>query len=674
MTLLDVASIAVCTRCRHPSPGLAGLPQVPDVLVDIAPLRPLASSLDPLPGEALSGFLLRLAYRLEQSPTRIAQITGLLPSTSPVSVIPFAVLMDMPLGQRAAFAAVTRLTGPEAAALCVSSFAERYPPAAPDPGARTGALTWMGARSGGLSRWIFDRAIRWCPDCLAGDGTRIQDQLGGPWSKAWRLAVVFGCPRHKRLLDHLCSGCTRPVTEPHGRVVAVPAARCPGVHPACCRLPAPGTARSTGHPPACGASLTAVPVTPATALTGPALHLQRRILRLLDPTQPGETTSAGLPATAAQYFTDLQLIASLVRASWPRVRTFADVPGALESLAEHDRERASAGGTWLRRIYEEPPSDAASNAALLAVADSLLRHDSSDLSQQVLHLLAYDPRRAGKAAWTRRLLEERPGCSPGMLRAITPAVQSYGPRPGGRRRRGLRAPFYPAGYGPFHVAQFLQDDWYQQYLAHLVGINPVHLRRTAAIALCQLAAGGSVAKAANLLGMRDPQRAQTSFKLVQRWAAAQPDPRAFENAVHALAEYLGKLDSLIDYNRRRTSMEGWCISSGDWSGIRAQLGPYHRYASGIQLGDRRRETASMIVWTRVTQGEHVFAPHPIIDQQPPDVRAAWLLSDYSAWARIQKNQLRHVEADLYSILYAYADDLAAHIDNGEISTPQHHSC
>src|SRR5258708_3178097 len=65
-------------------------------------------------------------------------------------------------------------------------------------------------------------------------------------------------------------------------------------------------------------------------------------------------------------------------------------------------------------------------------------------------------------------------------------------------------------------------------------------------------------------------------------------------------------------------------------------------------------------------GEHIFAPHPILDQQPSDVRPAWRLSDCSAWNRIQKNQVRHVEADLYRILYAYADDLAARIDDGEL--------
>lgn len=223
-----------------------------------------------------------------------------------------------------------------------------------------------------------------------------------------------------------------------------------------------------------------------------------------------------------------------------------------------------------------------------------------------MHMLAYDPRRAARIPWTRTFLEERPDCSPGFRRAITPALQSYAPRPREHKRTPPKAPVYPTGYRPAQVAQFLEDDWYQRYLAGMNGVNAALLRRTAALYLCQLAASGSLTDA----------------------------------------------------------MNGWCIGPGGWARICAQLGPYHLFASGIQLGDRRRQTASMIVWAWVTQGEHLFAPHPIRDQQPPDVRDAWRASDYAAWNRIQKNQVRHVDADLYRVLYVYADELATLIDNG----------
>ena len=622
-------------------------------------LRPLASSLDPLPGEALSGFLLRLAYRLELSPARVARITGLTAADGRSAVVPFALLVDLPAAQRASFAAAARLTEAEAAALCLSDFAGRYPSAAPEPGDRSASRAWSGARATGAARWIYDRVVRWCPECLAGDGTRVQDQLGGAWSKTWRLAVVFGCTRHQRLLEHICPGCSRPVTEPHGRVVAVPYAHRLGMHPACCRLPDPDDAGyRSGLAPACGTSLTtALPL----ALTDAAFRLQCRIFDLLNHDQPGETVSVGSPASAGQYFTDLRLIAGLVRASWPRVSSLTDVPAALGELADRDRQAAN-GKVPRQRVHDEPPPDAAASSALLTIADQLLGHDPRNLAQHILHMLAYDPRRAGRIPWTRTFLEERPDCSPGFRRA--PVLQSYAPRPREHKRKPLKTPVYPTGYGPAQVAQFLEEDWYQRYLAGMNGVNAALLRRTAALFLCQLAASGSLADAAELLGLPNPDRAYTGAKFVQRWARARPDPREFENAVHDLAEHLGQSAGLIDYGKRRQAMNNWCIGPGDWALICAQLGPYHPFASGIQLGDRRRQTASMIVWARVTQGEHLFAPHPIRDQQPPDVQEAWRMSDYAAWNRIQKNQVRHVDADLYRVLYVYADELAARFDNG----------
>jgi hypothetical protein len=167
------------------------------------------------------------------------------------------------------------------------------------------------------------------------------------------------------------------------------------------------------------------------------------------------------------------------------------------------------------------------------------------------------------------------------------------------------------------------------------GINPALLRRAAALYLCQLAVGGTLDDASGLIGLPGPQRAYVATSSVQRWARSRPDPREFENAVHALAEHLSHADGLLDYGRRRHALRDWCIGPGDWTRIREQLGPYHPHANRIQLGDRRRQTASMIVWTRVTQSEHVFAPHPIRDQQPPDVQAAWSHSDHTAWSRIQ---------------------------------------
>jgi hypothetical protein len=87
--------------------------------------RSLGRSLDPLPGEALNGFLLRLSFRLRLSPARLARLAGI---AAPYGYgLPRRLLLDVDVGSLAAFA---RLSMPEASALTLLPWADRYPPAA----------------------------------------------------------------------------------------------------------------------------------------------------------------------------------------------------------------------------------------------------------------------------------------------------------------------------------------------------------------------------------------------------------------------------------------------------------------------------------------------------------------------------------------------------------------
>ena len=167
-------------------------------------LSPLPRSLDPLPDEALPGYLLRLAHRLGLAPARIMQLTGLTAGRDGHQPARRSLMLHLDEAQAAPFARVTRLTATETAELCMSSMSGRYPWTAP----RVTADQW-GPRSL-ASPWVFTSATRYCPQCLAGDGSYIQQQHGGAWRKAWRLPVVFACPAHRRLLEHLCPSCRQP--------------------------------------------------------------------------------------------------------------------------------------------------------------------------------------------------------------------------------------------------------------------------------------------------------------------------------------------------------------------------------------------------------------------------------------------------------------------------------
>src|SRR6266508_4176860 len=249
-------------------------------------LRPLPRSLDPLAGESLAGYVLRLAHRLDRAPGRIAVLTGL--GRGPIQAgrsmaVPVGRLLHLDTATVAAFAHATRLSAQEVAGLCLDSMRDRYPPLDLDyqaAGSRqTNGIT-------GLASWVFTQSTRYCPECLAGDGSPIQQAHGGAWRKLWHLPPVFACTLHRRLLLHQCPQCQQPVHSLRGTPGLFPRLRDATPHPAQCLTtiqPAHWSART-----ACGARLdTSTPSAAATDQPDLALvrllGVQHKLTGLLQP-------------------------------------------------------------------------------------------------------------------------------------------------------------------------------------------------------------------------------------------------------------------------------------------------------------------------------------------------------------------------------------------------------
>lgn len=133
--------------------------------------RRLARSLAPLPEESLPGFLLRLSYRLESSPRRITELFGLGQRHNNIA---YAHLRTLPaaLAQQLAHRAHVSMED----ALTLQRFAETYP-----------ALRKVRAdapRIGGtaLAQWTMTPSSRFCPECLRGNDSPVQNILGGAWN------------------------------------------------------------------------------------------------------------------------------------------------------------------------------------------------------------------------------------------------------------------------------------------------------------------------------------------------------------------------------------------------------------------------------------------------------------------------------------------------------------
>ncbi|MFC1400063.1 MULTISPECIES: TniQ family protein [Streptacidiphilus] len=621
------------------------------------PLRPLARSLAPLSDESLPGLLLRLAFRLGTSPAELAVRTGLADRPH-LAVLPTSLLIGLDRDRRHTFAQMVKAEDDEVDAMLLDTFKSRYPHAQPSPSGRNGLANQQ-------HRWLFIHATRYCPQCLAGQNNPLERAFGGPWKSTWRLPPVFACLEHRRFLEHSCPACNSLVlhTATRSGVRHMPRWRDWGLHPAQCRAFMDG---ECGHRLDRGS-------TASRKLPTDYRKFQSFLLDLLRADGPATVEVLGHSTSPAHYFTDLRTACHILRTSWPRSRYLLDSQELmmLLSAGPADKEELSRS-TFARASNDMPILAAQPHAALLLAADRLLRPTGPDAFAGHLRILLNEPDlRPSRVGWARAFLDSRPQVSEGFLQAVSTVIETFA-KPS--LARSLKNPVRRTRFRPEHIPQFLEEDWYRRYFAHMDGVATVHLRRTAALRLCQAASGGSIQKAAARLSLFLSNPAVTarladSPKRVHRWARTRPDPLEFESAIRDLAAELESRDELINYEQRRRMLTAWSIGPQPWEVIASRIAvPAGGYAPGggfaIDLSDRKRNTASVILWSLVTQGEHVFAPTPIGDQQDPETQRQWRMGTDAVWSRIQRRITRPTDNQLITALDEYAAYLIPIIDRG----------
>jgi hypothetical protein len=406
---------------------------------------------------------------------------------------------------------------------------------------------------------VFIPATRYCPGCLAGDGSAIQESLGGPWLKAWHLPVVFACPPHQRLLEHLCPECRQPVHDrrPGTYLAILPAMRAAGLHPAQCRTELV-PARRYRPPVCCGARLDQSrgcrPADPR------LIALQGKILDLLDPEGTGSTISAGMPAAPAGYFADLQALGLLACWTWPSVRHLSPSEDTASAIDEHvaalHPHEASAGSARPGR----PPADAAASAGLAYIADRILDGSPDDIRELLRQFLPSSTRKASRTYWGLRILRSETPCSEGLQTACDPLLRAFtkeGSQPQGRRNAVLR----PDRWGPENIPAFLEQAWFEDHLACLeCGSTVKAARRIAAATLVQWTAGGSIGDAARYLGFNPAGGQYAPTADLARWLAAL-EPDRFTRALREIALRLDRASGLVNYQHRRQLLRDWALTA-----------------------------------------------------------------------------------------------------------------
>lgn len=364
-------------------------------------MRPLPRSLDPLPDETLTGFVLRLAHRLGTTPGEIAARTGL-PSRLPLSVLHH--LNDEHLK---GFARATQLTPAEVSGLLLAPLGERYGPLNPELTPRR-----TPARMIYDNPWVLTRSTRYCPQCLTGDRSAVQDLHGGAWRRLWRLPVAFLCVQHQRLLESQCPRCATPAQfAPAANAIA--RLSDDTLHPWQCRF----TDRQTSQrsEATCAADLAWLDppsIAPDVATMTALLRVQRQLIDLLVASGPQTAMSAGTPVSVPHYFADLRATVAMIFRSWPVAREHASTPCLAAAIDAEYASRVSQAEPLLNTLgkkktskpYTVPPQGCLATGAALDTAAKLLDAHSPVDARHRLAPLVQRLREAdlGLSTWLRR--------------------------------------------------------------------------------------------------------------------------------------------------------------------------------------------------------------------------------------------------------------------------------
>jgi hypothetical protein len=445
-------------------------------------MHPLPRSLEPLAGESLVSYLQRLGHRLGLSPLHLIRAAGWLKHDASPNHVPGSLLLDLPRPQAEAFARLTGQTARDVSALTLAQWRDRYPPIArslPDQKRRIRP-----------DAWLYIGSPRFCPSCLAGDGTRIQQLHGGPWLKAWHLPIIFACTEHRTYLEAECPHCSQPHNTPGPLVQR---ANDHALHPAQCRWTVNATA------PRRKSSACATRLDRLTDAGRDRPRPTEDILRFQKSLR-GRLKSPTRTADASEYFTDLRLATALINATWPHSRAFLDAD-TIERIGYNSQEpHVGPGGRHNQQARDALPRDPTACGALLMAADRLLsRDDLPDLISDLTRAAFGSP--SSRTPWAVVYDRHKGDCSERLRQVAEPVTRTF-PRVSGRR--GTRGPLR-SGYQPEHIPAFLEPDWYQRHLASCAGSEAKSVRRAAAVRLVQWALGGTYDDAAQYLGIAPVQ-------------------------------------------------------------------------------------------------------------------------------------------------------------------------
>ena len=239
-----------------------------------------------------------------------------------------------------------------------------------------------------------------------------------------------------------------------------------------------------------------------------------------------------MPAPPASYFSDLRALALLACSTWPAARHLSPDEDAASAVDQHvdslrkqaaARHAGSPGDASRTRLdFSFPPADAAASGGLAHIADRILAGSRDDVREQLLLLLPFGTRNAGQSRWGLSMTRMAIPCSEGLQAAYAPVLRTFTRTGGSRGRRD--AVLRPERWGLENIPAFLPQHWYARHFMPIAGVSDRFIRRTAALRLVQMVAGGSLSDAAQLLAIASAGTACPATASTPEQATSTPGP------------------------------------------------------------------------------------------------------------------------------------------------------
>ncbi|MFE7843026.1 hypothetical protein ACFU53_45275 [Streptomyces sp. NPDC057474] len=195
-----------------------------------------------------------------------------------------------------------------------------------------------------------------------------------------------------------------------------------------------------------------------------------------------------------------------------------------------------------------------------------------------------------------------------MARALLCHTQGFY-RAGGHRHARQLLPSRHSRFRIEHVPALLPQEWLSAHFddllshwAHHTDWKVRHLRRVSALKLAEMSGGGTWPDCAKTLHI-PWNTAQQSLKVIRQELNSRDLWSDFERSVESVASQLDWDTDRVHYGRRRELLSSWHVPADDWAELCRDPMQFGQGATSPT-----RDTATVLIWTHVTQGDHLHSP------------------------------------------------------------------